>query len=50
MPFELPSRVFSSVTLMGGLESLEAGEGMDDLGGLPAHVLEEELQKLEACF
>lgn len=48
MPHQLPSRVYSSETLVEGLGCIAAETGMDDLNSINLEEMQEELAKLEA--
>ena len=48
MARQLPSRVFSSETLVEGLGVIRAEKGMDDLKGINVQEMQDELAKPEA--
>ena len=48
MPHQLPSRLFSSETLVEGLGVIAAETGMDDLSAIDVEEMQAELAKLEA--
>lgn len=49
MPVSLPSRVFSSETLMAGVELLRDESGLDDLAEANLDEMQAELERLQAC-
>ena len=46
---ELPSKTFSSETLLAGIGLVKQEAGMDTLEGMGTEQMEEELKALEAC-